>query len=203
MEKFDKKVDEYIARSAAFAQPVLEHWRALVHKTCPEVVEAIKWGIPHFDYKGDMMCVMASYKNHCSFTFLKAPLMSDPGLKENARLKPIQRFMGKITSLSDLPPDKTFIALLKEAMDLNKKGIKIQREKTEAPAVIEIPGYFAKQLNSNPKAKEIFETKSPSFRKNYLTWITEAKTDATREKRMTKAMGWIAEGKDRFWQFKK
>lgn len=203
MTKFNQKVDEYIAKSEDFAKPILEHWRQLVHATCPDVEEAIKWGIPHFDYKGDFMCVMASYKNHCSFSFIKAELMSDPRLKESKNQKPIKRFLGKVTDIGELPPEKEFKAMLKEAMVLNEKGIKIERPKSEKPKTIETPDYFAKELDANPKAKEIFESKSPSFRKNYLVWITGAKTEATRQKRIEQSLEWIAEGKDRFWQYKK
>lgn len=203
MAQLDEKVTDYIVNSAVFAKPILEHWRQLIHSHCPEVVEAIKWGIPHFDYKGDFMCVMASYKSHCSFTFIKAEIMNDPRLKESKALKPIQRFMGKITTLSDLPTDKEFVSFLKEAMTLNEQGIKVIAEKSDKPKVYETPDYFEERLATNPKAKEIFEGKSNSFRKEYIAWISEAKTDATRQKRMEEAMEWIAEGKSRFWQFKK
>jgi uncharacterized protein YdeI (YjbR/CyaY-like superfamily) len=203
MAAYDKKVTEYINSSAEFAQPILEHWRQLVHNHCPEVIEAIKWGIPHFDYKGDFMCVMASYKSHCSFTFIKAEIMNDPRLKESKALKPIQRFMGKITNLSDLPTDEEFVSFLKEAMTLNEKGIKVVAEKSDTPKVYETPDYFAKRLATNPKAKEIYESKSNSFRKEYIVWISDAKTDETRQKRMDEAMEWIAEGKSRFWKSKK
>jgi uncharacterized protein YdeI (YjbR/CyaY-like superfamily) len=201
--KFDPAVDNYISKSEAFAQPILIHWRKLIHNTCPDVVEAIKWSIPHFDYKGDFMFVFASYKNHCSFSFIKAELMQDPRLKESKKLKPVQRFLGKVTNLSDLPEDDDFIVLLKEAVSLNEKGIKTERAKSNPPREIEIPDYFIEQLVLNPIAKAIFESKSPSFRKNYLVWITDAKTDATRQKRVEQSLQWIAEGKGRFWQSEK
>jgi uncharacterized protein YdeI (YjbR/CyaY-like superfamily) len=203
MPNFNSSVDAYIAQSEAFARPILEHWRQLVHVACPNVVEAVKWGIPHFDYKGDFMCVMASYKKHCSFTFLKAELMNDTRLKDSKSLKPIQRFLGKITQLSDLPTDEDFTALLAEAIDLNERGIKIPTTKSDTPKVLEVPDYFMEALAANPDAKAIFDSKSPSFRKEYIVWISDAKTPPTREKRMAEALAWIAEGKGRFWQLKK
>jgi uncharacterized protein YdeI (YjbR/CyaY-like superfamily) len=203
MTQFDLKVDEYFAKAEDFAKPVLQHWRQLIHDTCPDVVEAIKWGFPHFDYKGDFMFVIASYKNHCSFSFIKAELMSDVSLKESKVLKPVQRFLGKVTSLADLPPDDEFIKLLKEAMVLNEKGIKVVAPKSDKTKVFETPAYFLEKLATNAKAKEIFESKSDSFRKDYIIWITDAKTDATRQKRMDEALEWIAEGKGRFWKYEK
>ena len=203
MAHFDQKVTEYIHHSAAFAQPILEHWRQLVHQHCGEVEEAIKWGIPHFDYRGDFMCVMAAYKNHCSFSFIKAEIMQDARLKESKNLKPTQRFMGKITNLSELPSDETFISLLKEAMTLNEKGIQVVQEKSAQPKVVEMPDFFAKRLETNPKAKAIFESKSNSFRREYIVWFSDAKTDETRQRRMDEAVEWISEGKSRFWKSKK
>ena len=117
-------IDTYIANAENFAKPILEHWRNLVRQTCPNVIETIKWAIPHFEYQGDNLCVMASSKAHCSFTFMKAELMSDSRLKAGKDVKPINRFLGKVTKLSDLPPDEEFIAMLKEVMQLNEKASK-------------------------------------------------------------------------------
>lgn len=203
MTKFSTEVDAYVATAQDFAKPILEHWRELIHVTCPDVVEAIKWSLPHFDYKNDFMCVMTAHKSHCSFMFVKAPLMTDPRLKESKSLKPSQRFLGKITQFSDLPSDEEFIAMIREAMDLNEKGIKLPHTKSETSKVVETPSYFSEALDLNPDAKAVFESKSPSYRKDYIAWISDAKTETTRNKRMDQAIEWIAEGKDRFWQYKK
>ena len=85
MASKNKLLDAYIAKSADFAKPVLNHLRELVHKTCPDIEEKMKWSFPHFDYKGEMMCSMAAFKQHCVFGFWKAALMKDPVLIENAR----------------------------------------------------------------------------------------------------------------------
>lgn len=198
-------IDKYITNAADFAKPILAHWRRLIHERCPEVIEVLKWGIPHFEYKNENIFVIASYKNHCSFSFLKESLMTDPRLKANKELKPIQKFLGKVTKQENLPPDEEFIAMLDEAVQLNEKGIKIQREKpaNEKPKVFETPDYLLAALIAKPKAKEVFDSKSNSFRKEYIIWITDAKTDETRQKRISEALEWIAEGKGRFWKHQK
>lgn len=208
MSQFSSKVDDYIAKSSDFAKPILAHLRLLIHETCPEAQEAVKWGIPHFDYKDQMMCILAAYKQHCSLSFWKAELMSDPRLKDNAKLIPTKRYAGKLRSLADLPPDPELIAYIKEAMALNESGAKLEKpkpDKAKSDKVItdNIPDYFSEKLEKNPLAKEIFEAKSSSFRKDYITWITDAKTEATRQSRMEQALEWIAEGKRRFWQYAK
>jgi hypothetical protein len=70
-------VDDYIAKSQDFAKPILKHIRKLVHETVPGVDEVKKWSFPHFDYKGEMMCSMAAFKEHCAFGFWKTSLMKD------------------------------------------------------------------------------------------------------------------------------
>lgn len=203
MSQLNTKVDSYISKSVDFAKPIMEHLRQVVHETCPDVQEAIKWGIPHFDYKGDMMLILAAYKNHCSLSFFKAELMTDKQIVESVKAGKKMGYMDKIKTMSDLPSKKILISLIKEAMTLNEKGIRKTRSGSEKPKVLEAPGYFEKALNANPKAKEIFETRSPSFRKDYLVWITGAKTDDTRQKRIEQSIKWIAEGKGRFWQYSK
>lgn len=203
MSQFNPKFDEYIANSADFARPIMEYLREIIHETCPAVEEVIKWGIPHFDYQGDMMCILAGYKHHCSFSLYKAELMANPKLKEN--LKPEQKMgnMDKLKSLADLPAKETLVAYIQEAMALNENGIKKKKPKAETPRAVKVPDYFQECLDAHPLAKEVFESKSPSFRKDYVVWIVDAKTEATRQKRIEQSLEWIAEGKGRFWQYKK
>ncbi|MES2779064.1 MAG: YdeI/OmpD-associated family protein [Bacteroidota bacterium] len=203
MPQFNPAVDAYIAKSADFAKPILEHLRQLIHDTCPEAEEVVKWGYPHFDYKGDMMCILGSFKNHCSFSFYKAELMSDPKIKASVKSGQRMGYMNKLTSLSDLPPKKVLVTLIKEAMVLNESGVKKTRPKSDKPKVVEVPDFLTTALAANKKAKQVFESKSDSFRKEYIGWITDAKTEATRQKRMEQALEWIAEGKGRFWQYAK
>src|SRR6185295_2642340 len=120
----DKRVDAYIAKSADFAKPILTHLRALVHKACPDVAETIKWGMPSFDYKG-AMCGIAAFKQHCAFGFWKASLIDDP----KGLLKPYDQSSGmgnfdRITSLKVLPSDRDLIGFIKQAVELNDKGVK-------------------------------------------------------------------------------
>ncbi|CAN7218504.1 YdeI/OmpD-associated family protein [Mesorhizobium sp. LjRoot246] len=197
------KVDAYAGQAEEFAKPILAHLRGLIHTTCPEVVEEVKWGIPHFDYRGEMMCNFAAYKKHSSFSFWKDSLMADARLRRNAELAAAKRFMGNLTSLADLPADAELIAWIKEAMSLNDRGVKLPPRKAEGPREVEIPAAFAAALAARPEIKAIFDSKSASFRKEYNVWVGEAKTDATRVKRIEESLSWIVEGKGRFWKYAK
>jgi len=206
LERFNPQFDEYQKAAADFAKPIMAHLRELMHRACPEVVEEIKWGIPHFDYRGEMMCIFAAYKNHCAFTFWKESLMSDARLKANPDAKPTKRFMGKLTALSDLPSDGELIAFVHEAMALNDRGVKIAPRRDDRPAKaaeIVVPDAFAEQLSRHGQANAVFQSKSPSFRKEYVAWIADAKTDQTRQKRITESLEWIAQGKGLFWKYEK
>ncbi|MEO6454934.1 MAG: YdeI/OmpD-associated family protein [Ginsengibacter sp.] len=202
MGKKDKRFDDYIAKSADFAKPILNHIRQLVHSTCPEVEENIKWSFPNFDYKGPF-CSMAAFKEHCSFGFWKAAIMKDAEkLKTNQATS--MGHLGKIKSLADLPPDKILIAYIKEAITLNDQGIKLPpRKKDTEKKELLIPDYFINSLKKNKDAYKIFEGFSPSHKKEYVEWITQAKTEETRNKRMAKALEQISESKGLNWKYQR
>jgi len=197
----DPRIDLYISKSADFAKPILLHLRELVHIACPDVQETIKWSFASFDYKGPM-CSMASFKQHCAFGFWKASLMKDKSLVSNAESESAMGHYGKIMSLKDLPSDKKIIAHIKEAMMLNEKGIKLPPKKlTAAKKEVVVPDYFLKQLQKNKKAFTTFNNFSPSHKREYVEWITEAKTDETKNRRMKSAIEWMSEGKSRNWKY--
>lgn len=168
------RIDAYIAKSQEFAKPILEHFRELVHKVCPDVEETIKWGTPSFDYKGPY-CMIAAFKQHCAIVFWKASLMKDSTLMANAKSETSMGHLKKIASLKDLPKDKVLISYLKEAAKLNADGVKLPSKSKEKKELV-VPDCFSKPLKRNKKAAETFNNFSYSKKKEYVEWITEAKT---------------------------
>lgn len=201
MGKKDPRIDAYISKSKDFAKPILEHFRELVHKACPDVEETIKWGMPSYDYKGPY-CMSASFKQHCAIIFWKASLMKDPTLLKNARSETSMGHLRKITSPKDLPKDKVLISYLKEAATLNANGVKAP-PKSRNKKELTIPDYFIKALDKKKKALKTFEDFSVAKKNEYVEWITEAKTEGTRNKRLVTAIGWLSEGKSRNWKYAK
>jgi uncharacterized protein YdeI (YjbR/CyaY-like superfamily) len=203
MANKDKRIDAYIAKAAPFAQPILKHFRELVHKVCPEVEETMKWSFPHYDYKGSMMCSIAAFKQHCAINFWKAPLMKNgKELVEKAKTEEAMGHLGKITSLKDLPKDAVLSKYIKEGMRLNDEGVKLSpKPKPAAQKEIATPDYFLAAIKKNKKALKVWEEFSPGKRKEYIQWITEAKTEDTRNSRMETAVEWISEGKIRNWKY--
>lgn len=200
----EKRIDAYIAEAQPFAQPILKHIRELVHKACPDVEEKWKWSFPNFDCHGGPLCSMAAFKQHCAFGFWKASLMKDPNKILATTGREAMGHFGRITNLRDLPSDKIMIAYIKEAAKLNKEGIKVVRKPaSKEKKEIVVPDYFLKTISKNKKALKTFEAFSYSHKKEYVEWITEAKSDATRESRMKTAVEWLAEGKPRMWKYVK
>jgi len=202
MEQYDSRVDDYIANSADFAKPILTHLRDLVHRASSELKETMKWSSPFFDHEGPV-CQLAAFKQHCAFGFWKAALMEDPSQILN-RQPDTAGSIGRITSLSDLPADDVLIAYIQQALALNLQGIKAApRLKAVADkSALAIPSYFTEILDKNHLVKQQFEKFSPSQQKEYISWFEDAKTEATRNKRLETAKEWIAEGKIRNWKYK-
>jgi len=199
MPTVDPRVDAYIEKSAEFAQPILNHLRKLVHKACPDAAETMKWSFPHFDYKG-MLCSMASFKAHVAFGFWKHSLLEN---NAGQLQRTAMGSFGRITSKKDLPDDKTMISLIHQAMELNDKGLKVAKKPAAGKKELVIPKELTSALAKNKKAKAEFERLSYSHRKEYLEWITEARTEPTRNKRLATTVEWLSEGKSRNWKYEK
>jgi uncharacterized protein YdeI (YjbR/CyaY-like superfamily) len=200
----DKRIDNYIMNASEYAWPILDHLRELVHKACPQVEETIKWSFPHFQYKG-ILCSMAAFKHHCAFGFWKTSLMKDPYRVMNVNGKTAMGSLGKITSLKDLPSNRILLEYIKEAMKLNEEAVMPPaQKKLKSPAkLLKVPDDLLKALKSNLIAMETFKGFSTSKKNEYIHWITEAKTEATRTKRLISAITWMEEGKSRDWRYLK
>jgi uncharacterized protein YdeI (YjbR/CyaY-like superfamily) len=194
----DPRVDEKIAQAAPFARPILEHFRALVHRAVPDAEEAIKWGMPHFTYKGKNIAGMAAFKAHCAVVIHGE---GRQGEKEG------MGSYGKVASLDDLPPEAELAAKLTEAKArIDEAGTARKKPtalKPKAPRTIEMQEDLAVALAANPAAVQTWDGLAPSHRYEYLEWIIEAKREETRAKRIGQALEWLAEGKRRNWKYER
>ena len=194
MGKKDSLIDAYIEKAPPYAKPILKQIRKVVHAGCPDVEEDLKWSHPAFLYKG-ILCGMAAHKQHVTFGFWDQMV----GGGEKARDAAGQ--FGRLTSVDELPPEKKFLDMVKQAAALRHAGVKPTRVKTAPKAAIPMPDDFAAALKKNKKAASAFDAFSPSHRREYLEWITDAKQEATRQRRIAQALEWLAEGKSRNWKY--
>ena len=192
----DPRIDAYIDKAGDFAQPVLRHFRELVHATVEGVDEAVKWGMPHFTHKGKNIAGMAAFKAHCAVMIHGAGRQSEAeGMGS----------YGKIASLEDLPDDAELATKLVEARErIDTAGSAVKRPaKREPKTELPVPQDFDAALRENPRALSTFEAFPPSQRREYVAWVSEAKQDATRAKRLSTAIEWLAEGKRRNWKYER
>ena len=196
----DPRIDAYIAGAAPFAQPILQRMRDLVHEACPGVEETMKWSMPTFMHAGSILAGMAAFKQHASFGYWKHALV----LGEDAPRDGMGSY-GKLASLEDLPPKKQLLADIRKAMKLNEDGVKspAARKTPAARPSADMPADLAAALRRNKAAKAAFDGFPPSAQREYVEWITEAKRQDTRQKRLAQAVEWMAEGKRRHWKYER
>jgi uncharacterized protein YdeI (YjbR/CyaY-like superfamily) len=190
MPKKDPRVDAYITKAGDFAKPILNRIRKLVHQACPPVEEAIKWNMPFFEYKG-ILVAMPAFRQHCALIFWKGKLILG---KDRAKFR-------RLTSLADLPPDKTLLELIGKAVALNEAGIKAPVRAKPNTAKVVVPVEILAALKKNKKALAGFEKLPPSHKREYVEWVAEAKREETRARRLSTMLKWLAQGKSRNWKY--
>lgn len=201
--KKNPKVDAYILNAASFAQPILNELRANLETAEPKLEETIKWGFPCFTFQNKLICSFSAYKNHCVFRFWQGSNLEDSA---GILTKVGETEMGelsKIKKLEDLPNSEVLIKYIREAIELSKKKstktIASEKKVTIELKSADLPEIFS----SYPKQAEKFDAFPSSHRREYISWITEAKTDATRIKRIETMLEWILDGKSRNWKYEK
>lgn len=172
-------VDAYIAKAPAFAQPILASIRALFHRACPEIEETIKWGAPAFE-RGGLIGIMAAFKAHCRMILWRGSA-------------------AKIATLAELPQDA--VARIKAILDARASGTLKPAAPRKARPAPKPPKPFLDALRRSPKALAAFRAFTPGRQNEYVDWIVEAKTPETRDRRIAEAVGWIAQGKTRYWKY--
>jgi hypothetical protein len=200
----DPRVDAYIAKLPDFSSEICKRLRAIVHEASPEIEEDIKWGHIAFMHKG-IVCGLAAFKQHVVFHFWKSALLTGSHSRRATDDTTLAR-LETIRGVDDLPPRATIAGFVRAAVKLNDGAVRSPRpamggKKTKAP--LRTPPSLARALARNAKAKATYDGFSPSHKREYVEWITEAKTEETRDRRIEQALGWMAEGKPRNWRYMK
>ena len=194
MTPTDPRIDAYIAKSADFAKPILTHLRQVVHSSCPDAQETIKWGMPHFMYGDRILAQMAAFKAHCAFSFWRNLSGTDKAAEAMGQF-------GRITTLDDLPAKAELGRLVKQAAAQIDAGGPPPKPKSAPKPPPRAPEDLAAALRRNAKARKVFEAFTPGQQREYIDWVVEAKRAETREKRLAQAVEWMEEGKVRNWKY--
>lgn len=192
----DPRIDAYIAKAQPFARPILEKVRERVHAVVPRAEETIKWGMPAYTLDGKILLITAAFKAHAALNFWRGQELR--GDKANADA--MGQF-GKLASVDALPSDSELDRLIKEAAEVAKNAPAPRKAKHGPKAVPEMHPDFSAALAKAPRAKAALDGFPPSAQRDYLEWISEAKQDSTRAKRIATAIEWLSEGKRRHWKY--
>ena len=197
--RIDTRIEAYIAQAAPFAQLILRHLRAVMHRALPGIEETVTWSMPHFMLGGKNVAGMAAFKAHCAFTIHGGGRQGPTGDDAETGMG----HYGRITDIADLPDESVMTQRLHAARD----RVQTSGSATKRPAArahkdeLPVPDELVAALAGNAAAQAHFAAFTPSHRREYNDWIGEAKQSATRERRVAQAIAWIAEGKKRNWKY--
>jgi uncharacterized protein YdeI (YjbR/CyaY-like superfamily) len=192
----DPRIDSYIAEAPSFARPMLERVRERIHAVLPMVEETIKWRMPAFTIGGKIVLIAAAFKGHMALNFWRGQ-----ELRGNSANADAMGQFGKIKSMADLPSNAQLDRLIREAATLAANAPAPRKTKHSPKPAPELHPEFAAALAKDAAAKANLEAFPPSAQRDYFQWISEAKQDATRQKRIATALEWLAEGKRRQWKY--
>lgn len=155
--------------------------------------EEIKWSMPCYTYNGKNVAMIAAFKHNVVLSFFKGSLLQDemkilekPG--DNSNVSRI----GRYTSVSQIVEVQDYLkAYLLEAIELEKAGKKVAKQKAEALVLPkELEAAFALDTNF----EKAFRALTPGKQRAYVIHISEAKQEATRISRVEKYKPQILQG---------
>jgi uncharacterized protein YdeI (YjbR/CyaY-like superfamily) len=86
--------------------------------------------------------------------------------------------------------------MTKAGLDAIAEGaLDVEFKLKRKPEELEVPRFVSAALKKTPKAWENFNALAPSYRREYVNWITQAKREETRERRLAEAARLLSENK--------
>ena len=158
------------------------------------LAEELKWAKPCYSFEGRNVVIIIPFKESCALMFCKGALLKD---SHGVLGKPGENTQGsrwiKFTNVPEIVKMKPILkAYIREAIDAEKAGLKVEYKKTED---YPIPEEFRTKLKEMPALKAAFEALTPGRQRGYLLYFAAAKQSKTRESRIEKCMDLIFDGK--------
>lgn len=160
------------------------------------LTEELKWSFPCYTFKDTNIVILSAFKEYCSVNFCKGALLKDPRRLlvqpgESTQAARQMRFTN-VEQVVELEP--ILKAYLKEAIEAEKAGLKVEFKKNPEP----IPEELQKKLDESAKFKKAFEALTPGRQRGYIIHFSQPKQSKTREARIEKCTAHILEGKGLF-----
>ena len=158
-----------------------------------QLIEDIKWGIPCYTFENSNVVIIHGFKEYCGLSFFKGALLKDA---KGLLVKPGENTQGgrliKFKSVQEINKLKTTIkSYIKEAIEIEKLGLKIEHRNNE----LVLPEELINQFKKNARFKKAFNGLTPGRQRAYNLFFLAAKQAATRETRIEKYKKQILDGK--------
>jgi len=186
-----EKLEAYFEEEHPFMEGI-SILRDLALKT--KVVETLKWGSPVYTTEGKNVFWIARFKNHFGLGFFNGMFLKDPKKVlvnvQEGKTQAMRHWQFKSIGEIDAP---TIIAYINEAIENQKKGMRLIPRKKKKSALI-IPKLLQEAFEKNPKMEKAFTALSPYKQRDYAEYIASAKQEKTKLARMEKIIPMINQG---------
>ena len=160
---------------------------------CP-LEEELKWGKPCYTCEKNNIVLIHGFKEYCALLFFKGALLKDPKgvlIQQTENVQSARQI--RFTNAREITRLESVIkAYVREAIEVEKAGLKVNYKKTED---FKVPEEFQKKLNEIPALERAFAALTPGRQRGYLFYFAAAKQSKTREARIEKCMDLILDGK--------
>jgi uncharacterized protein YdeI (YjbR/CyaY-like superfamily) len=184
------KVDSYLKRQGKWREEQARLRDLLLDSG---MTEELKWGHPCYALDGKNVALIHAFKEYCAILFHKGSLMKDPKGVLIQQTKNVQAARQiRFTSLAQVNKlAKTVKAYVKEAIEIERAGLKVKFKKTDE---YELPEEFESKLHAIPKLEAAFAALTPGRQRAYIFHFSQPKLSKTRTARVEKHMPRILKG---------
>jgi uncharacterized protein YdeI (YjbR/CyaY-like superfamily) len=157
------------------------------------LTEELKWGVPCYTFQNSNIVLIHGFNDYCALLFHKGALLKDESgvlIQQTPNVQAARQI--RFTSLKEISKlDKVIKAYLKEAIEVEKAGLKVEMKKTTE---FRMPEEFGNALEDMPGLKKAFYALTPGRQRGYLLYFSQPKQSKTRESRIEKKLGKILNG---------
>jgi uncharacterized protein YdeI (YjbR/CyaY-like superfamily) len=156
--------------------------------------EKLKWGCPCYAIGKSNIVLIHGFKDYCALLFMQGALMKDDKgllIQQTANVQSARQL--RFENVEEILKGKSIInSYIKEAIRIDKAGLKVQLKKTTEYSIAE---EFQRALDNMPELKNAFYSLTPGRQRAYLLYFSAAKQVKTREARIEKYLQHILDGK--------
>lgn len=158
------------------------------------LTEELKWGCPCYTHHDNNIVLIHGFKDYCALLFMKGVLLKDPKgilIQQTKNVQAARQI--RFHDVQEILKFKsTLKAYIKEAIAIEKSGVKVELKKTTE---FTMPKEFKSVLKVMPELKVAFKALTPGRQRGYLLYFSSAKQAKTREARIEKYIPKILSGK--------